>query len=110
MKLNKKIIHNTNKFIKRVHMSGIPVSRAYIFGSYAKGSAKSYSDIDVCVVSRKFGKDFIDEMVQLQMLSQDIDSRIEPIPIHPKDFENPWNPLAHEVKKYGIELTKLACS
>ena len=43
------------KFIKELSKQGYLVNQAYLFGSYAKGNPKSYSDIDVCVVSPKLG-------------------------------------------------------
>jgi predicted nucleotidyltransferase len=42
------------KFVSLVETQ-VPVSGAYLFGSYAKNQAKSYSDIDICIVSPKFG-------------------------------------------------------
>ena len=92
------------KFIKELSRQGYLVNQAFLFGSYAKGNPKSYSDIDVCVVSPKLGKDFVSETVKLMGISQKVDMRIEPIPFSPERLNDPFDPLAAEVRKYGISV------
>ncbi len=89
------------KFIDELVIVGIPVSKAYLYGSYAKGKAKSYSDIDICVVSPNFGKDLIDEMVKLRQISRRVDDRIEALPFGINDIDNPYDPLAAEIRRFG---------
>ena len=102
MKNIKKIV---NKYVTEVIKSGIPVNSVYLFGSYAKGDSNVYSDIDVCVISSKFGKDYIEESLKLRSLTNNIDSRIEAVPMNPKDFADKYSTLASEIKKYGIPIT-----
>lgn len=83
----------------------IPVDRMIVFGSYAKGNNKPWSDIDVAVVSRRLGRDPHTERVMLSRFVESIDSRIEPHPFSPEDFADPWDPLAAEIRRYGIEVT-----
>jgi len=102
----KSILNDTPKnlikrYRKALERAGVPIEKIILFGSYAKGKAKPYSDIDLCVVSKTFGKDDYDEMVFLKTLTSDIDSMLEPHPYHPKDLENPYDPLAYEIKKHG---------
>jgi uncharacterized protein len=98
-------IKKVKLFIKKVNESGIPVNSAYLFGSYAKGTAGKKSDIDVCIVSNVFGKDYIKEMVNLRKISLGIDSRIEPVPFNLIDINDPYSSLASEITKTGISLT-----
>ena len=70
--------------------AGIPVDKIILFGSYAKGTSKSWSDVDVCVVSPLFGKNGYDERV-----------RLEPHPYNAKDLADPWDPLAYEIRTNG---------
>lgn len=72
-----------------------------LFGSYAKGIAKPWSDIDLCVVSDDFGVDDYEETVRLKKLTATVDPMIEPHPYHPKDLDNPYDPLAHEIRTTG---------
>ncbi|OGG26428.1 hypothetical protein A2960_06135 [Candidatus Gottesmanbacteria bacterium RIFCSPLOWO2_01_FULL_39_12b] len=92
------LIKEYKKVLKK---SGIPVEKMILFGSYAKGNAKSWSDLDLCVVSKTFGKDYYDEMVMLKTLASDIESMIEPHPYNPKDLNDPFDALAYEIKKTG---------
>lgn len=92
------------KFIKSLDKAGIKVDKAYLFGSFAKGKAKKDSDIDVCIVSPSFSRDYLAEMVKLRKYSLKIDSRIEPVPFLPEDLEDKYSTLASEIKKYGIPL------
>lgn len=80
--------------------AGIPVERLILFGSRAKGYAKEWSDIDLCVVSKAFGRDPFAEMVKLKKIAARIEPLIEPHAFHPNDL-NPLDPLASEVLTHG---------
>ena len=92
------------QFIKNLSKAGIKVNKAFLFGSYAKGKAKKDSDIDVCVISPSFSKDYFAEMVRLRKYALKIDTRIEPVPFLPEDLNDKYNALAAEIRKYGLPL------
>lgn len=92
------------KFIESLSKAGIKVSQAYLFGSHAKGESKKDSDIDVCVISPSFSKDYLAEMVRLRKYSLEIDSRLEPVPFLPGDLNDKYSTLASEIRKYGVPL------
>lgn len=100
----KNVLSKTKLFVRKVQASGIKVDRAFLFGSYAKGGAKSYSDIDVCIVSSNLGHDFTEEMVKLNTISHGIDSRIEAIPFNEERLNDPYDPLAFEIRKHSIDI------
>ena len=52
----KKII---DKYIQKLIENKIDVEKVILFGSYAKGLSSKGSDLDLCVVSKNFGKDRI---------------------------------------------------
>jgi predicted nucleotidyltransferase len=87
--------------------NGIPISKLVVFGSYAKNKATEYSDIDVCVVSPKFGKDHIEEMQYLFKARRNIDSLIEPYPASPTEYSELESPIIWEINKHGLELQGL---
>lgn len=101
----KDILLKTKLFVKKVQASGIKVHQTFLFGSYAQGKAKSYSDIDVCIVSPDLGYDFTEEMVKLNTISHNVDSRIEAIPFNEERLNDPYDPLAFEIRKHGILLS-----
>jgi|SRR3989344_3130924 len=97
----KQVLSIASKFVSELQKSGIRVQNAYLFGSYAKGNPKSYSDIDVCVISPDFGKDFVDEIVKMKQISRVVDDRIEPIPFDNERLQDPYDPLAAEIRRFG---------
>jgi len=79
------------------------VSRAYLYGSHAKGVARKWSDIDLAIVSSDFSEDLFEERVWLMKLALSIDERIEPAPFRPEDFVRD-DPLVNEIGDSGIEI------
>lgn len=94
----------SRKFVRELTAKGIQISKAYLYGSYAKGKARPYSDIDICVVSPDFGKDLINEMVKLRQISRSVDDRIEPLPFGIDDMNDPYDPLAAEIRRFGQSI------
>jgi len=71
-----------------VSQKGIPVRFGVLYGSYAKGKAHKWSDIDLLVVSPRYDKHCThDDWADLWVLAAHADSRIEPIPVGEKQFE-----------------------
>jgi predicted nucleotidyltransferase len=79
------------------------VQAAYLYGSYARGTAGEWSDIDVAVISPDFPADRLDTRLALMRLAARIDPRIEPHPFTPDRFE-PSDPLASEIQRTGVRL------
>ena len=97
------VLDKVQTFIRRLKHSGISVELAYLFGSYATNHAGKWSDIDVAIVSPDFSNDRLADRVRLMKLSIEVDSRIEPVPFHSRDFIDS-DPLVGEIKKHGIPL------
>lgn len=105
----KKSSKKINKTIKEyidVIKKDIPVFKVILYGSYAKGKAKKNSDIDLVIISDKFGKDpHEDGKYLFRKLWEVKDAKIEPLGYSPKNFNNPNpSPLLHEIRKYGKEI------
>ncbi len=95
------ILKNVEEYIKEIskHYS---ITAVYLFGSYAKGTNTEDSDIDVAIIINSDNNVF-DLMVELMMLTQNIDLRIEPHPIKVEDFEE-GNPFVQEILDTGIKV------
>lgn len=93
------------KFVGQIQKAGYPVQSAFLFGSYAKNNARKDSDIDICVVSPKFGKDYLGELVNLQMIAHKIDLRIEAHPFTQEDLANPYSSFSSEIRKTGVPIS-----
>lgn len=91
-------------FAKELRRQDFPFTQIFLYGSYATGKATSGSDIDVCVVSKKFSGNKGDAYERkLWVVRRVVDSRIEPIGMTPEDLKS-WSPLAHEIRKTGVKI------
>ena len=73
----------------------------FLFGSYASGSQREDSDIDVAVVVNELKGDFLPYTPLLWKLRRQIDPRIEPIIF---EAGNDPSGFLEEIKNTGIEL------
>ncbi|HBC73642.1 MAG TPA: hypothetical protein DC017_02065 [Candidatus Wallbacteria bacterium] len=83
-----------------------PVEKIFIFGSYARGAEKEFSDIDVGVVLNLAAKNEIKISAKLWSLARKIDTSIEPFCIFKNDFDNhPKASVLEDIINSGIDLT-----
>lgn len=94
----------SKKYVDLLRSNGISVDQAYLFGSHAKGKIWEGSDIDVCVVSKFFGKNYQSEKSILNKTALKVDPRIEAVAYSTDDFANKYDSLADEIKRFGINL------
>ena len=67
----------------------IPIKEFILFGSYAKGDPKEYSDIDLAVISDWFaGKPRIKNMQYLSRVAASYNSLIEALPFTEEEYRN----------------------
>ncbi|GBD95453.1 MAG TPA: nucleotidyltransferase domain-containing protein [Nitrospirae bacterium] len=98
-----KAIEVVERFLKLIKSADINIERIILFGSYAKGNAGEWSDMDIAIVSPDFsGMPFYDRKM-LNSFILKIDSRIEVHPFRPEDFTED-NLFVKEILKNGMEL------
>lgn len=83
---------------------GVPVKKVYLFGSVAKEKTHPGSDIDIAIVCEPFAATRHDENMALRRARRNIDRRVEPVCLHPVDFDNKYFTLAQEVRRHGIAV------
>lgn len=71
------VIERLNEYVNLVR-EHFPVQKVILFGSYAKGTAREYSDIDVAVIVDKIDN-ILESEYKLYELRRDIDEMIEPL-------------------------------
>jgi predicted nucleotidyltransferase len=98
------VTKTVKNYLRLLKKEGVGVERGILFGSFAKGSAKDDSDIDLCVVAPEFGKDPVAETSRLKFYTWDIDPCIEVVSYSPADLAVEEDPLAYEITKYGKEI------
>jgi len=95
-------VETVKKFVEDVKKQGVRLKAVFLFGSYARGDQREWSDIDVALVADEFIgvgfediKQFIDVTIQKPYLY------IEPHTFNTKDFET-GNPFISEIRRTGI--------
>lgn len=92
-----------NKLIAEAKKEKINISNVYLFGSYAKGNAHEYSDIDFAVISDDLqGIRYFDNL-RLSAPKLRTNTKLELHPYRSENF-NESNPFVKEILSYGIRL------
>lgn len=85
-----KISKLTDSVVKSLTEKGIPVKRLILYGSYAKGNPKPYSDIDIAVISPFFeGKGILKRQELLGEALYGLGEPIEALGYTLKECKNP---------------------
>jgi len=93
-----------NEYIAVLQSEGLPIERVFLFGSHVRGHSHKLSDIDVCVISSRFGKRCDPyEYLWTKRRDYDVIRGIAPVGFNPKDFVDE-DPLEWEIKRTGIEI------
>ncbi len=105
-KLNRQEIRVlARKYKKAMEKAGYPVTKLILFGSYARGSERDWSDVDFVVISPKYEqKDDFNEAVRANVIAAQVSLAIEAHIATLAEFENCDSPWLAEAKKYGKEI------
>ena len=102
--VNEKILIETKKYVSILNNVGYNLSSAYLFGSYAKGTERTDSDLDLAVVMKIPMIDRFEERVKLMKIAvRNNNYIIEPHPFTEEEFEE-GNPFIDEIKRTGIRI------
>jgi len=78
-----------SRYIDELKKLGVEVSQVILYGSYAKGRPKEYSDIDLAVISPNFQKlDIFERQLLLSKAHHKFGEPIEPIGLTPKQVKD----------------------
>jgi len=99
--LDKAEVINKLKKYKKLLSEHLLFDELILFGSYAKGTSGTDSDMDVAVVVDSLQGDYFLIRPLLWKLRREIDDRIEPI-ILGKRYDA--SGFLSEIKKYGIQI------
>lgn len=92
------------RYLRREHH--LPVTQAYLFGSHAKGLARRWSDIDICILSPAFQRRDALSYLWQRRRDVDVEHGIAPVGYDPKEFKrDSLSPLIWEIQKTGKRLT-----
>lgn len=99
---NTEAIESVKKYADRVRRD-FNVKKAILFGSYAKGTAREDSDIDVAVVFEHIDGDYLDVITRLSRIRRDVEHRIEPVAL---DESNDKRGFLEEIARSGVIVYK----
>jgi predicted nucleotidyltransferase len=91
------------QYLDLLKINNINIIDAYLFGSYVKGNATEWSDIDIALLTKEFIGDSLDFRFLLTKIGHEIDINIEPHPFLINEF-NENDPLALEILKNGEKI------
>jgi len=97
------VLKNVQLFLAKLRLSGFHISKAYIFGSYARGQVDKWSDIDVAIVSPQISNDRFEERIRLTELAISVDDRLEPLPFNLDSFSDD-DPFVRQIKDEGLAI------
>ena len=101
----KKIEKEIKEYIYALKEDNLPIKKVILFGSYAKDKQKSWSDIDLCIVSPRFKNAFIAMQYLFLKRLKDKTPVISPVGFSPQDFEDKFDTFIDEIKTTGIEIS-----
>ena len=90
------------QFLDDCIKSGVSVTSAWMFGSYAKGNPREFSDIDLALVSDDFTRNFIENNHKTALINFNYPD-IEVHHFNRKLFMQ-QDPFIDEIKATGIEI------
>jgi predicted nucleotidyltransferase len=98
------IIAIIKRYLAALPALGIHARRAVLFGSFARGRADEYSDIDLIVIAPEFdGSREITLVKKLWEATGLADNRIEPIPCGQREWETDGGrPILEIARREGV--------
>lgn len=92
------------EFIGRVRYRHA-LKRAYLYGSYARGTARPDSDIDLALVFEHLDESRVfDEAFEVFHEAQEFNPDIEPLCFQEDKFETASTPIIEVIRKDGIRI------
>jgi len=99
------VINIVQTYLQVLKKAGIPIDKAFLYGSYARNEANEDSDIDLMLVSRIFDTDDDYVLSKPWLYSSKVDHRIEPISIGLLRYNSDdTSPIIELVRQTGIEI------
>jgi len=95
------------RYVDALASIGIHVRRLVLFGSFARGDADEFSDIDLIVIAPEFdGPRQLTLVERLWQATISADNRIEPIPCGEREWEtDQGRPIIEIARREGVVIT-----
>ncbi|MBU2447545.1 MAG: nucleotidyltransferase domain-containing protein [Bacteroidetes bacterium] len=103
--VDREIVEKVKTYLKELSEEGIQVSRAILFGSHVKGTARGDSDIDLLLISPLFDNCSDEFAPRIWLNASRTDYRIEPFAVGEKRFaEDDVSVILEVARQEGFEI------
>ena len=92
-----------DSYLKSLRDNHVPIEQAVLFGSYAQGQYKEWSDIDIALVSEIFEGKRFEDRGKIRRINLSVSSDLEVLPYRPEDFM-PADPFVREIMETGVKI------
>lgn len=90
------------RYVSKLMRLGVEVSQVILYGSYARGNPKEYSDIDIAIVSSTFQElDIFERQLILSKAHHRFGEPLEPIGLTPNQVRNKKG-FVREIVETGV--------
>lgn len=97
-------LNKAKDFVNLIILEGVPIEKAFLFGSYSKNETNSDSDIDVALISSFFtGFGFEDRKYFSNIITQKPFLEIE-TKTYSSEYFLKGDPFTQEILKTGINI------
>ena len=97
-------IHKILKaYIHKLEENQFHIQQAVLFGSFSKGLADQWSDIDIVLVSDAFEGVRFKDRKKISPITLSISRDLSPLPFRPEDFTSD-DPFVREILRTGIRV------
>jgi len=105
--VDESIITIIQKYMKVLPDYGINTLKTVLYGSFMRGDANEWSDIDLVIIAPEFDGDKDREQIKdMWRATLKADNRIEPIPCGVKEWEeDDSRPIIDIARREGIVIT-----
>jgi predicted nucleotidyltransferase len=101
-----KVIESVKLFLTKIS-SEIPIKKAVLFGSFAKGTFDEDSDVDLAIFSDYFERTSrVEGITYLLIQAQEFDLDLEPVAFTEKEYEERLG-IVDEILRTGIDVQEV---
>ena len=101
------IVESVRRYLDALEENNLDVSRAILFGSYARGQEREFSDIDILLPSDDFEPLTWKRSQLIGALTVNVDYRIEPVACSNRKWRtDDLNPLLEIARREGIVIPR----
>lgn len=86
--VKEQVIEKVRLFIDSLKQNNINIDKVFLFGSHVFEREHEYSDIDIAVISKEFGGNYLEECRKLAKIAHKIDLMLSPEPYSLEEYCN----------------------